>query len=77
VFESLFFLQGGPRTVALLKNAGISSYSEDEIARVLASVNTPESIARVQQIETQVVKRNSHYFVTLGEAVQSKDPATL
>lgn len=77
VFESLFFLQGGSRTVALLKNAGISSYTDAEIADVLASVNTPKSIELVHRIETELVARNSDYFRTLGSAVESKDPAVL
>lgn len=77
MFESLFFLQGGSRTVALLKNVGISSYTDDEIAEVLASVNTPESMRQVHRIETELLARNPNYFQSIGTAVKSKDPAAL
>lgn len=77
VFKSLFFLQGGSRTAAILKDVEVSSFTDAEIADVLASVNTPEAVARVRQIERELDARNPQYFSELGRTVASGDPALI
>lgn len=74
VFEALFFLQGGDSTRSLLKNADVSSLTDDEIETVLQEVSTPESIAKVQQIEDELRASDAEYFSRLGATVIGGDP---
>ncbi|MHC2185931.1 SdpC family antimicrobial peptide [Rathayibacter agropyri] len=74
VFEALFFLQGGDSTHALLKNADVSSLTDDEIETVLQEVAPPESVAKVQQIEKELTASDAEYFSRLGATVLDGDP---
>ncbi|MGG7308315.1 hypothetical protein ACQXVK_14110 [Curtobacterium sp. AB451] len=74
VFESLFFLQGGDRTRDLLRNADVSSLTNEEIDTVLAEVQSPESIAKVQKIEDELKASDDAYFARLGSTVIAGDP---
>lgn len=74
LFESLFFLQGGSRTRALLKEADVSSLTDAEVEAVLREVRTEESIARVRQIERELAADDPDYFSTLGALIGAGDP---
>jgi SdpC family antimicrobial peptide len=74
VFEALFFLQGGDRTRSLLGDAAVSSLTRNEIDSVLRAVSTPESVAKVKQIENELTASNPEYFGDLGATVLSGDP---
>lgn len=77
LFESLFFLQGGDRTRALLRDANVSALTDDEVDAVLRAVSTPEAQATVRDIEDELLSENAQYFVQLGSLISSRDPVAL
>lgn len=76
VVDGLFFLQG-PNVREILRSAGVSGYSDEEITALLDATNSDESKTIVAAVEQEITASDPDYFTRLGDVVVSGSPAAV